>query len=110
MFKREIWMADLEPVIGSEQGGTRPVIIISGPSMNTHYPVVFICPLTSKIKPYKGCPIIRPDKNNKLKVVSRATPFQMRTVAKSRLKKKIGAISEEQLNEIKRGPDIYLTY
>lgn len=109
-MQKEIWMADLEPVVGSEQGGTRPVIIISGPSMNAHYPVVFICPLTSKIKAYKGCPIIQPDKNNKLKVVSQAIPFQIRTIAKLRLKKKVGFISEEQLDEIKRGLDIYLTY
>lgn len=109
-MQKEIWMVDLEPVVGSEQGGTRPVIIISGPSMNAHYPVVFICPLTSKIKPYKGCPVIQPDKNNKLKAVSQAIPFQIRTIAKSRLKKKIGSISEDQLDEIKRGLDIYLTY
>ncbi len=109
-MQREIWMADLEPVEGSEQGGTRPVIIISGPSMNAHYPVVFICPLTSKIKPYKGCPVIQPDKVNKLKVASQAIPFQIRTVSKSRLKKKIGLITEGQLDEIKRGLVIYLTY
>jgi mRNA interferase MazF len=109
-MQREIWMADLEPVEKSEQGGTRPVIIISGPSMNAHYPVVFICPLTSKIKPYKGCPLIQPDKVNKLKVASQAIPFQIRTVSKSRLKKKIGIITEDQLDEIKRGLHIYLTY
>ncbi len=64
-MQREIWMVDLEPVQGSEQGGSRPVIIISGPSMNSHYPVVIICPLTSKVKSYKGCPIIQPDNHNK---------------------------------------------
>ena len=109
-MQKEIWMADLEPVKGSEQGGTRPVIIISGPSMNAHYPVVFICPLTSKIKPYKGCPVIQPDKVNKLTVASQAIPFQIRTVSKSRLKKKIGLITEDQLDEIKRGLHIFLTY
>ena len=109
-MQKEIWMADIEPVVGSEQGGTRPVIIISGPSMNAHYPVVFICPLTSKIKPYKGCPVIQPDKVNKLTVASQAIPFQIRTVSKSRLKKKIGLITEDQLDEIKRGLHIFLTY
>ena len=109
-MQKEIWLADLEPVTGSEQGGTRPVVVISGPSMNEHYPVVFICPLTSKIKPYKGCPIIQPDKINKLKIASQAIPFQIRTVSKSRLKKRVGIITEEQLDEIKRGLDIYLTY
>ena len=46
-FEREIWMANIEPIVGSEQAGTRPVIIISGPSMNAHYPVIFVCLLTT---------------------------------------------------------------
>ncbi len=75
-----------------------------------HYPVVIICPLTSKVKTYKGCPVIHPDKNNNLKVISQAIPFQIRTVAKTRLKKKVGVIPEEVLAEIKRGLDIFLTY
>lgn len=109
-MQKEIWMVDLEPVQGSEQGGLRPVIVISGPSQNAHYSVVIICPLTSKVKPYKGCPVIQPDIGNKLKVVSQAIPFQVRTVAKTRLKKKVGIITDEQLSEIIKGLNIYLTF
>ena len=57
-MQKEIWTVDLEPVAGSEQGGTRPVVIISGQSMNDHYNIVIICPLTSKIKPYKAIRIL----------------------------------------------------
>lgn len=53
-MQKEIWMADLNPVIGSEQSGVRPVVIISGETMNKMYSVVIMCPFTSKIKPYKG--------------------------------------------------------
>ena len=79
-------------------------------SMNTHYNVVIICPLTSKIKSFKGCPIIKPDKTNKLKCISQAIPFQFRTISKSRLKKRVGIISNDILEHIKDGVNIFLNY
>lgn len=109
-MQKEIWMADLNPVIGSEQSGIRPVVIISGASMNQHYSVVIMCPLSSKVKPYKGCPVITPDKVNNLKAASQAIPFQVRTISKMRLTKKLGLISENDLINIKRGLDLFLTY
>ena len=36
MWQKEIWLADLEPIKGREQGGRRPVVIISGDTMNEH--------------------------------------------------------------------------
>ncbi|MEO6456112.1 MAG: type II toxin-antitoxin system PemK/MazF family toxin [Ginsengibacter sp.] len=109
-MQREIWMTDLNPVQGSEQSGIRPAVIVSGDSMNEHYSVVIICPLTSKVKSYKGCPVIQPDKLNKLKSASQVIPFQIRTIAKSRLKKRIGMITEDTLEHVKEGLNIYLNY
>lgn len=109
-MQREIWMTDLNPVLGSEQSGIRPAVIVSGDSMNTHYSVVIICPLTTRLKPYKGCPVIQPDKLNKLKSASQIIPFQIRTIAKVRLKKRIGFISKETLEQIKEGINLYLNY
>jgi mRNA interferase MazF len=109
-MQKEIWMADLNPVIGSEQSGIRPVIIISGPSMNAHYSVVIMCPLTSKVKPLKGCPVISPNKLNQLKSVSQAIPFQVRTISKSRLTKKIGSITTDELEGIQKGLEMFLKY
>jgi mRNA interferase MazF len=54
MKQCELWYADLNPVKGSEQAGMRPVVIVSGNLMNTYLNVVICCPLTSKIKNYKG--------------------------------------------------------
>ncbi len=48
-MQKEIGMADLNPVIGSEQSGIRPVVIISGNTMNSHYRVVIICPLRARL-------------------------------------------------------------
>jgi mRNA interferase MazF len=109
-MQKEIWMADLNPVIGSEQSGIRPVVIISGNTMNSHYRVVIICPLTSKIKPYKGCPVISPNQTNNLKTESQAIPFHVRTISKTRLKKKMGAISNNELDSIKQGLHMFVTY
>lgn len=109
-MQKEIWMADLNPVAGSEQSGIRPVVIISGASMNQHYSIVIICPLTTKVKLYKGCPVITPDKTNNLKETNQAIPFQVRTISKMRLTKKLGLISEKDLENIKNGLDLFLTY
>ncbi len=48
------------PTKGSEQAGFRPVVIVSGNLLNTHLPVVITIPLTSKIKNYKGNPVLQP--------------------------------------------------
>jgi mRNA interferase MazF len=66
MKQGEIWYANLNPVTGSEQLGHRPVLIISGNLLNEHLPVVICCPLTTKIKNYKGNIILEPDQENNL--------------------------------------------
>jgi len=45
MKQGEIWMADLNPVVGSEQQGIRPVVIISGNAMNNNLGISIVCPL-----------------------------------------------------------------
>ena len=47
--RSDIYYAELNPVIGSEQGGTRPVLIISNDIGNKHSPTVIIAPITSRI-------------------------------------------------------------
>jgi len=109
-MQKEIWTADLNPVIGSEQSGIRPVVIISGETMNQIYSVVIMCPLTSKVKSYKGCPVLTPDKDNNLTSLSQVITFQVRTISRVRLIKKLGVISDDALNDIKKGLDIFLSY
>jgi mRNA interferase MazF len=54
MKQREIWLADLNPVKGSEQYGVRPVIVISGNAMNDNLGIYIVCPLTRKLKTTPG--------------------------------------------------------
>ena len=110
MLQREIWHADLSPVIGSEQRGYRTVVIISGNVVNTYLDVIIACPLTTKIKNYKGNVILEPDKLNGLKKKSEIITFQISSISKSRLVKRIGSIKEKELQIIKQSLDDILRY
>ena len=110
MTQGEIWYADLEPVKGSEQAGRRPVVIISGPTMNTAIQTIIVCPLTTVIKNIKGCVIIEKNSINNLKKDSEVLVLQIRTISKQRLTKKLGIITKDQLELIKEGVNLYLNY
>lgn len=97
MRQGEIWMSDLNPVIGSEQAGRRPVVILSGNLMNKFLQVVITAPLTSKIKNYQGNPILKPSSLNGLKLESELMVFHIRSISKDRLIEKIGEITKEEL-------------
>jgi mRNA interferase MazF len=98
MRQGEIWNANLNPTKGSEQSGFRPVVVISGNLLNNHLSVVIIIPLTTKIKRYKGNPILYPSNKNKLKEESEMLVFHVRSVSKDRLFNKIGDIDQSDLN------------
>ena len=110
MRQGEIWYANLNPSEGSEQSGHRPVVIISGNLLNTHLQIVIACPLTSKIKNYKGNVVLKPNEKNGLAVSSEIMTFHIRSISKKRLIKKIGSITEEELSSIKVGLGDILRY
>jgi mRNA interferase MazF len=110
MKQRDICLADLNPVIGSEQSGIRPVVVISGNAMNDNLNICIVCPLSSSIKHYAGCIVLQKDDINHLDHVSEVISFQVRTISKSRLTKKIGIITESQLQQILLGLKEVLTY
>lgn len=110
MKQREIWYTDLNPAKGSEQHGYRPVVIVSGNTMNKYLQIVITCPLTTKIKAYKGNVILDPDKLNGLSNKSEVLTFHIRSISKNRLVKKIGTITTNQLSEIKQTLDDIIKY
>jgi len=110
MKQCDIWYANLSSVVGSEQMGLRPLVIVSGNMLNTYLPIVIACPLTTKIKAYKGNVILVPDETNGLSGKSEILTFHIRSVSKERLSKKIGRITEDQLKEIKQTLDDILKY
>jgi len=110
MKQGEIWELYLNPVEGSEQSERRPAVILSGNMMNTYLGVVIVCPLTTKIKNYKGNVVLNPNNENNLKQTSEVLTFHVRSVSKVRLKKLIGVVSTDQLKTIKAGLDDILRY
>lgn len=98
--QKDICWVDLDPIKGKEQSGKRPVVIISGNTMNKNLGIFIVCPISTKIKNYAGCAQIKKDKINNLSSDSEVISFQVRTVPKERMIKKIGEITDEQLREV----------
>lgn len=99
-LRGEIWRADLEPVRGHEQGGSRPALVISNDIFN-HSPagLVVIVPITSKARPIRSFLRVEPPEGG-LKQTSYLICDQVRTIAKDRLGKCLGRISPQTLVEV----------
>ena len=110
MKQGEIWYADLNPTKGSEQSGFRPMVIISGDLLNQYLQVVIACPLTSKVKGYKGNLVLEPNKSNNLTEKSEVLTFHIRSISKERLMRRIGILSKSEIQAIKKGLNEILTY
>lgn len=94
----DIFYADLSPVVGSEQGGVRPVLIIQNDVGNKYSPTVIVAAITSQINKAKMPTHIELSANEYgLSKDSVVLMEQIRTVDKKRLKEKIGHVSEELL-------------
>ena len=93
IIRGDIILANLEPVIGSEQGGIRPVLILQSNVLNKHAPTTIIAPITSKIytKEYPTNVFIS-KKDSILNKDSTILLNQIRTVDKKRLIKKVGSL------------------
>lgn len=101
----DIVQADLSPVVGSEQGGIRPVLIIQNDIGNLHSPTTIVMPLSTKFKnPNQPThTLIKKSADTGLKVDSILLGEQMRMISKQRIKKKIGTVTDEnERSEIRR--------
>ena len=93
----DMFYADLSPVVGSEQGGIRPVLIVQNDMGNKYSPTVIAAAITSQTSKYKLHTHIEIDsKLCGLKSDSVVLAEQIRTIDKSRLKEKIGRIDDEK--------------
>lgn len=110
MKQRDIFLADLEPTQGQEQKGTRPVVIVSGASMNEYFDLCMVCPLSSKVKNFSSCVVLKKSPISGLNQDSEILSFQLRTISKKRLHKKIGEITQEQLEQVFSGLNDVLRY
>ena len=101
ILRGELYYADLEPVIGSEQGGERPVVILQNNKGNQHSPTVIVAPLTTqKIKP--RLPTHVTVSGNGLRSSSLILLEQIRTIDKQRIRNYIGTVTDDEMQEIEK--------
>ena len=94
----DMFYADLSPVVGSEQGGVRPVLIIQNDTGNKYSPTVIAAAITSQTGKNKLPTHIEiGSDDNGLKSDSVVLAEQIRTIDKSRLKEKIGHIDDNSV-------------
>lgn len=99
-IKGDIFYASLSPVIGSEQDGYRPVVVIQNNLGNKYSPTTIIAPLTEVIKKETLPTHIFIPKTKFLKYDSMILLEQIRTIDKSRLKSYLGRLKNYQIQEI----------
>jgi mRNA interferase MazF len=102
ILRGEIWWADLDPVKGREQAGTRPVLVISHDVFNQRSGTVIALAITSR-EPSAGFPLTLAITSTNLPKQSWVKIGQIRTLSTERLSKKLGGISPEELNQVIAG-------
>ena len=102
MVKRgDIYYADLSPVVGSEQGGMRPVLIVQNDTGNRHSPTVIAAAITSQIgKARLPTHIELSAQSCGLTRDSVILLEQVRTIDKSRLRERMGRLDEPTMNRV----------
>lgn len=97
----DIFYADLSPVVGSEQGGTRPVLIVQNNMGNKHSPTVIAAAITSQMNKARlpthielVGPTVGLTKNSVVLLE------QVRTIDKKRLREHMGHLDEEMMNKV----------
>lgn len=97
----DIFYADLSPVVGSEQGGTRPVLVVQNDVGNKYSPTVIAAAITSKINKAKLPTHIEIDAARYgLSKDSVILLEQVRTIDKKRLREKIGKLDDVQMVKV----------
>ena len=99
----ELYFADLSPVVGSEQGGVRPVLILQNDTANRCSPTVIVAALTSKTgKPPLPTHVVVSPAQSGLRRTSIVLLEQIRTLDRSRLGRRIGKLGENVMRRVER--------
>lgn len=103
----EVYYADLSPVVGSEQGGVRPVLIIQNDVGNNHSPTVIVSPMTTKAK--NGIPThVKISTHCGIREDSVIMLEQIRTIDKTRLQNFICCLPDDVMSKVDKAMEISL--
>ena len=99
----ELYLADLDPVIGSEQGGLRPVLIVQNDTGNRYSPTVIVLAITSQLQKARlPTHVLLPAAGTGLERDSVALAEQLRTLDKRRLRARIGQLPPAHMRAVDR--------
>lgn len=101
VLRGEVWLAELNPVRGSEQAGNRPVLIIQTNAVNRFTTTILAIPFTTNLRraSLPSCVQVATGEGG-LSSESVALCHQLRVLDKSRLTKKLGSVSAATLEKI----------
>lgn len=109
MKRGDIYYADLRPVIGSEQGGIRPVLIVQNDVGNRHSPTIICAAITSKMNKAKLPTHIELSAGKyEMEKDSVILLEQLRTIDKKRLKDKVCHLDDEIMQKVNYGLKVSL--
>lgn len=109
ILRGDVFYANLNPVVGSEQGGTRPVLIIQNDIGNKYSPTVIVAAITSRIKRAKLPTHVEIDEDDsELDRDSVILLEQIRTLDKKRLERRITHLNSGIIEEVDRALEISL--
>jgi mRNA interferase MazF len=105
----DIYLANLDPFFGSEQGGTRPVLVLQNNTGNIFCPTLIVAPLTSRFWKKKSQPTHCQLENvDGLGGPSTVLLEQIKTIDKRRVQKYIGKLHRSQMREVEDAMEISL--
>lgn len=96
----DIYYADLNPTVGCEQGGVRPVLIIQNNTGNHFSPTVIAAAITGRRKRYMPTHVLLGEKGTRRLADSRVMLEQVRTIDRRRLKEYVGHADEETMRKV----------
>ena len=103
MKRGDVYQANLDPVIGSEQGGVRPVVIIQNDRGNRYSPTVIVAALTTRRKkPQLPVHVLLTRAESGLQEDSIVLTEQVRTLEKTRLTRYLGTVTAQAMKRIDR--------
>lgn len=104
MRRGDIYYADLRPVVGSEQGGIRPVLIIQNDCGNMHSPTIIVAAITSRLqKPKLPTHILLKAEDYEMLKDSVILLEQLRTIDKVRLREWVCHLDDTKMLEVNQG-------
>lgn len=110
MQRGDVFLVNLDPVVGSEVGKTRPAIVLQNEMANRTSPTATVVPLSTRVERVFPFQVLIPAGEGGLTRESKALCEQIRTLSSKRLLERLGSLPPERLDEIRTALDRHLWF